>query len=355
MKLLTNTIQIRNTVFVGKMTQSTVSLSIRPATLNDVPIVASFLKSESSLSQSDLAAGFKNSAFPGDDSRPIAGAAIAEENGKVIGVAVYTDWFSTWQGRPILDIQHLSVLPEHSLRQVWRPLMKHLAGIAIARRATRMQWHVAPVGGGAQIRELSKELGAHEMPDWLDVVVGGDQLLALARRTEIAPSPTDQLRIRPAEPRDVKTILRFVRELAEFEKLPDEAKASPEDIEWYHFPTDGKPVTETVIAEWRGKEIGFAMWLTVWDPVSGAPSLYLEDLYVTPESRSLRVGSRLLAHLASIAVARGYPTYRWQVLDWNHGAIGFYEKMGGKVGSGKIMTRVEGNLLAELSKADYSY
>ncbi|KXS09775.1 acyl-CoA N-acyltransferase [Gonapodya prolifera JEL478] len=318
------------------------SLSVRTATHADVEIVAKFVKNHSnppnSLPLDAIAVGFKRNAFPDDGSRPIAGAALAEDaNGSVIAVAVFTDWFSTWQGRPILSIQHLSTLPNESLKTVFKPMLKHLAGLAVERRATRLQWNTGPED--VELKDLSKEVGAHELPEWLDVVVSHPNLESLSRRNDGLPSRTE-LVIRPAEPRD---------ELAEFENEPDQAKASHEDTELYHFPKVGAPVTETVIAERNGVEVGFAMWLFVYDPYTSSRSLYLEDLYITPQARKHRIGTQLLSHLASIAVNRDCLTYRWQVLDWNKGAIGFYEKMGGKVGSGKIMTRIEGDLLVELA------
>lgn len=113
--------------------------------------------------------------------------------------------------------------------------------------------------------------------------------------------------IRPAVEEDCTTILRFVRELAEFEREADAVKATEED-----FRRDGwgpQPVFEALIAELDGTPVGFALTFRNFSTWEGRPGLYVEDLYVTPDARRYGVGRKLLAAVAKRAVERGYR--RW--------------------------------------------
>jgi GNAT superfamily N-acetyltransferase len=126
--------------------------------------------------------------------------------------------------------------------------------------------------------------------------------------------------IRDAAPADVATILRFIRELAEFEREADKVVATEALLHDAMFGE--RPVAEAVIAE---------------------------DLYVTPEARGSGVGGALLRHLAGIAVDRGCTRFEWSVLDWNKRAIEFYRSMGAEAMNEWTVNRVSGAALARLA------
>ncbi|SMH58769.1 GNAT family N-acetyltransferase [Azospirillum agricola] len=131
--------------------------------------------------------------------------------------------------------------------------------------------------------------------------------------------------IRPAVESDCAVILRFVRELAEFEREAHSVKASEED-----FRRDGwgdHPVFEALIAELDGVPAGFALTFRTYSTWEGRPGLFVEDLYVTPEARTHGVGRKLLSAVARRAVERGYRRVDLNVLDWNP-ARGFYDRVG---------------------------
>lgn len=152
--------------------------------------------------------------------------------------------------------------------------------------------------------------------------------------------------IRAATPTDVPTILRFVRELAAFEREPDAVTASAADLHDALFGS--APAAEAVIAE-AGEPLGFALFFHNFSTWTGRRGLYLEDLYVTPAARGHGVGRALLTHLAGVAVERGCARFEWSVLDWNADAIGFYRALGA-VGMDKwTVQRVEGTALARLA------
>ncbi len=154
--------------------------------------------------------------------------------------------------------------------------------------------------------------------------------------------------IRPATATDVPLILRFVRELAEFEREPDAVKATEPMLHDALFGPQA--VAEAVIAEIDGTPMGFALFFRNFSTWTGKPGLYLEDLYVTPEARGAGVGTVLLRHLAKIAYDRGYARFEWAVLDWNMPAIDFYEKMGAEAMDAWRIRRVSGEALERLAE-----
>ena len=91
------------------------------------------------------------------------------------------------------------------------------------------------------------------------------------------------LNIRKATPDDIPLILEFIRELAEYERAPEEAVATPEDLRRDGF--SGEPRFYVEIAEWDGEPAGFALWFFNYSTWQGKPGLYLEDLFVRPRFR----------------------------------------------------------------------
>ncbi|MGN6621528.1 MAG: GNAT family N-acetyltransferase [Sphingomonas sp.] len=155
--------------------------------------------------------------------------------------------------------------------------------------------------------------------------------------------------IRPAGPRDVPTILRFVRELAAFEREPDAVEATEETLAHALFD---ERAAEAVIAERDGAPVGFALFFHNFSTWTGKKGLYLEDLYVTPEARGSGVGRQLLNHLAAVAVERDCARFEWAVLDWNQPAIDFYTSQGAEMMADWRIERVTGKALARLAERD---
>jgi GNAT superfamily N-acetyltransferase len=153
--------------------------------------------------------------------------------------------------------------------------------------------------------------------------------------------------IRFARPEDVTTILRFVRELAEFEREADKVVATEALLHEAMFGE--RPVAEAVMAERDGEPLGMALFFHNFSTWTGWRGLYLEDLYVTPEARGQGVGAALLKHLAAIAVDRGCTRFEWAVLNWNEKAIDFYRAMGAEPMDEWTVNRVSGDALTKLA------
>jgi len=148
---------------------------------------------------------------------------------------------------------------------------------------------------------------------------------------DTAPSSpaSDTFAIRPAVRGDVAAIVRLIHGLAEFEKLAHLVQVTPESLAPHLF--GDRPVAEALVAERAGRVVAFALFFTNFSTFLARPGLYLEDLFVEPEARGQGVGQALLEHLARLAASRGCGRFEWSVLDWNEGAIRFYQRMGATV------------------------
>ena len=155
------------------------------------------------------------------------------------------------------------------------------------------------------------------------------------------------LNIRAATPADATTIASLVRELADYEKLLDEAKATPADFA--RELESPNPVIRVLIAEWDGAPCGFALYFFNFSTFVGRPGLYLEDLFVRPAQRKHGIGRALLATLARIAVERDCGRIEWAVLDWNEPALRFYKSLDARQMNEWIMHRLTPVEIARLA------
>jgi GNAT superfamily N-acetyltransferase len=153
--------------------------------------------------------------------------------------------------------------------------------------------------------------------------------------------------IRAAVPADVPVILRFVRELAAFEREPDAVLATEAMLAEALFGP--APAAEAVLADVDGAAVGFALFFHNFSTWEGRRGLYLEDLYVTPEARGRGIGGALLRHLAGLAVDRGCARFEWSVLDWNAGAIALYRSIGAVGQDDWTVQRVAGEALTRMA------
>lgn len=154
--------------------------------------------------------------------------------------------------------------------------------------------------------------------------------------------------IRSATVEDCSLILHFIRQLAIYEKLEDEAIATDEDIRTSLF--GDSPQAEVIIAERAGEPIGFALFFHNYSTFLGRRGLYLEDLFVVPEARGSGAGKALLKHLAKTALERGCGRFEWWVLDWNAPAIEFYKSLGAEPMQDWTVFRMSGDALEKLAE-----
>lgn len=154
------------------------------------------------------------------------------------------------------------------------------------------------------------------------------------------------LRFRYAERQDVSLILKFIRELAAYEKMLDEVVADEATLEEWIFD---RKKAEVIFAMVDNKEIGFALFFHNFSTFLGKAGIYLEDLYVMPEYRGNGYGKALLKKLAAIAVERKCGRLEWWCLDWNKPSIDFYLSLGAEPMSDWTVYRIAGNTLRDLA------
>jgi GNAT superfamily N-acetyltransferase len=153
--------------------------------------------------------------------------------------------------------------------------------------------------------------------------------------------------IRPATLADVPTIMRFVRELAEYERAADKVVATEGLLAEALF--GAQPAAFAAIAEVDGEPAGMALYFHNFSTWTGWRGLYLEDLYVTPEARGQGLGKALLRYLAGVALDTGCARFEWSVLDWNAPAIAFYDSVGAESMDEWTVRRVSGPALHALA------
>ena len=158
----------------------------------------------------------------------------------------------------------------------------------------------------------------------------------------------DDFTLRSATIEDVPSILGFIIELAEYEKLAHEVVATEDTLRETLFgPT---PYAQVIIAELAGVPVGYALFFHNFSTFTGRPGIYLEDLYVQPKHRGQGFGKLLLAYLARKAVDMNCTRVEWSVLDWNQPAIDFYRSIGALPMDGWTVQRLDGDRLASFAK-----
>lgn len=129
--------------------------------------------------------------------------------------------------------------------------------------------------------------------------------------------------IRPATAEDCPAMMALIKELAVFEKAPDEVTVSPE-----HFRESGfgsNPVWWAYVAEAGENIVGFALYYVRYSTWKGQ-RMYLEDIIVNEPWRGKGIGKLLMDKLIEVASEKKFTGMMWQVLDWNEPAINFYKR-----------------------------
>ncbi|MFW2366164.1 MAG: N-acetyltransferase family protein [Desulforhopalus sp.] len=156
------------------------------------------------------------------------------------------------------------------------------------------------------------------------------------------------IEIRDANIHDSALILRFVKELATFEKAEEEVTATETDIKDSIFGSNS--TTSVVICEMDKIPVGIAIYFFNYSTWLGKNGLYLEDLYISPDYRSGGAGKALLKHLAKIAVSEKCGRFEWSVLDWNEPAIQFYKSIGAEPQDEWVIYRLTGQALENFAE-----
>ena len=154
--------------------------------------------------------------------------------------------------------------------------------------------------------------------------------------------------IRPAVPSDIDLIVALIRELADYERLLNEVKATRPMLRDALFgPT---PRVFCDIAEFEGAAVGFVLWYYSFSSFEGRHGIYLEDLIVLEPYRGKGIGKALLKHLARRCVEGDLARLEWSVLDWNIRSIEFYRSQGAVLLGDWTKARISDAALFSLAK-----
>jgi GNAT superfamily N-acetyltransferase len=152
--------------------------------------------------------------------------------------------------------------------------------------------------------------------------------------------------IRFSKEEDIDHILKFIKELAEYEELLDQVVATKEVLYKSLFVEKS---AEVIIGEYDGEPIGFALFFHNFSTFLGKSGLYLEDLYIRPEFRGTGYGKAMLSYLANVANERNCGRLEWWCLDENKPSIEFYKGLGAESMEEWTVYRMSGKSLELLA------
>lgn len=133
------------------------------------------------------------------------------------------------------------------------------------------------------------------------------------------------LQFREAVEKDISLILKFIKELADYEKLLDDVTNNEKLIKEWLFD---KKIARTVFLVLDDKEIGFFIYFYNYSTFTGKAGIYLEDLFIKEEYRGKGYGRKVFEYLENKALEEGCGRMEWVCLNWNKDSIEFYKKRG---------------------------
>ncbi len=165
---------------------------------------------------------------------------------------------------------------------------------------------------------------------------------------DAAREPASAPIVRAAGPEDVALLLGLFGELAEYEHLEHEMRATEGQLREALFGE--RPAAEALIAEQGSQVLGYALFFPTFSSFLAKRGVWLEDLFVRPPHRGAGVGRALLAAVAARTREGGGERLEWAALDWNELALGFYRRVGAQTMSEWITHRLVGDELARLAR-----
>lgn len=152
--------------------------------------------------------------------------------------------------------------------------------------------------------------------------------------------------LRFADKKDAALILKFIRQLAEYEKMEYEVTATEKMLVEFIFE---QKTAEVIIGEYEDKPVAFALFFQNFSTFLGKPGIYLEDIFVIPEMRGKGIGTTMLSFLAKLALKRNCGRLELSCLDWNESSIQFYKQIGAVPMDEWTVYRLQGEALDKLA------
>jgi len=156
------------------------TISIRPATPNDVPTVAFLIRALSQYEKLEHEVTMTEDRLRATmfGPRPYAEALLAEDDGKPVGFALFFHNYSTFLAQPGLYLEDLYVPESHRGKGIGKSLLVQLAKIAVERNCGRLEWAV--LDWNVDAIGFYEKLGAKPNPEWTVYRLTGDSLNSLA-------------------------------------------------------------------------------------------------------------------------------------------------------------------------------
>ncbi len=151
--------------------------------------------------------------------------------------------------------------------------------------------------------------------------------------------------IRPGRKEDLPQVLELVKELALFERAPDEVTNTVAMMEQDGFGPN--PVYGMFVAEKGNRIVGISIYYYRYSTWKGK-RLYLEDIIVTEAERGSGIGKKLFERTMKKTLEDNCTGMTWQVLDWNTAAIDFYRRFNAKLDSEWINCNLESDAIRKL-------
>ncbi|MDR3342429.1 MAG: GNAT family N-acetyltransferase [Treponema sp.] len=158
----------------------------------------------------------------------------------------------------------------------------------------------------------------------------------------------EHVQLRFAKEQDIPLVLRFIRELAEYEHLLDQVEVTEAALGKTIFQDK---TAEVIICEYADKPAGFALFFHNFSTFLGKPGIYIEDIFVLPALRGKGLGTIILSFIAVLAEERHCGRLEWACLNWNKPAIAFYKNQRARPLTEWTTYRITGENLQALAKS----
>ena len=131
--------------------------------------------------------------------------------------------------------------------------------------------------------------------------------------------------VRKADISDIKIIQKLIKNLAEYEKRPQDMTATEETLRYWIFE---KKIATVLIAQYDEEIIGYAIYYPVFGSFAGEAGVHLEDFLLKEEYRHRGLGKKFFSRIEEYVKEDGYSNIEWSCLEWNMPSIGFYNSIG---------------------------
>lgn len=142
----------------------------------------------------------------------------------------------------------------------------------------------------------------------------------------------DKITIREAQETETLLIQELVKEMATYERRPEDMTGTQEELRYWLFE---RKIATILLMECDDQVIGYAIYYPIFGSFAAHANVHLEDLYIREEYRKRGLGRVFFEAIAGRAKEEGYAKMEWSCLDWNTPSIGFYEKIGAEYETGR--------------------